>query len=203
VKRAALLLSAIALVVATGCSKADRTIYDPAPTPAPNGSCACPAQVVDPELLAFLSKARAAHHQADLAEDAKDTTGAIRVLDRLVAGPRPGGAKPPPEVSEVTADTRARLAELRSSIGQFDAAMKDIDEGLALATAPTHFRGHLYEVRGLVHERRMKSLAASGDPAGAEREKKLAIDAYEKAMATQDEVIRRALPTAEPPPPPR
>jgi hypothetical protein len=201
VKRALSTLAAIALVGLAGCSKADRSVYDPAPVPAPTGSCACPSQVVDPELLAFLSKARAAHHQADLAEDAKDKAGAIRVLDRLVSGPRPGGPTPAPEVAEVTADTRARLAELRSGLGQFDAATKDVEAGLALATTPTHFRGHLYEVMGLVHERRMKSLDAGGDHAGADHERKLAIDAYEKAMATQDDVIKRALPTAEPPPP--
>ncbi len=200
-KRARVFFAAIALLAVAGCSKADRSSYEPSPSPAPSGSCACPSQVVDPELLAFLSKARAAHHQADLAEDARDKAGAIRVLDRLVTGVRPGGATPSPEVAEVTADTRARLAELRSGLGEFDAALKDVDAGLALATAPTHFRGHLYEVMGLVHERRMKSLADSGNQSAADREKKLAIDAYEKAMTTQDEVIRRALPTAEPPPP--
>ena len=199
-KRLSIAIVLAALSFGAGCSKMDRADErSVAPTPAPSASCACPGPVVDEHLIAFLSKARAAHHEADLAEHAKDVGGAIRSLERLVRGPRPGGASP--EVAEVTADTHARLADLRSASGDFDAAIKDVDDGLALATAPTHFRGHLFEMMGIVHERRMKSLADAGNQSGADREKKLAIEAYEKAMTTQDEVIRRALPAGEPPAP--
>lgn len=151
------------------------------------------APVVDPTLLAFLSKARAAHHDADLAEEGGDRSKAISVLSRLVAGPVPGGAAPPPEVAEVVADTRARLADLRSSLGDFDPAIVDVDAGLALAKENTHFRGHLFEVRGVVEERRSKALAQKGDAAGAEKARKDALAAFEKAIEIQDDVIARAL----------
>ena len=77
--------------------------------------CACAGEVVvDPALLAFLSKARAAHHQADLAEDEKDTKRALAALAQITSGPLPGGASPPAEVAEVIADARARLADLEA-----------------------------------------------------------------------------------------
>jgi len=185
-----------------GCAKAAQDRSSPsAAAAAPSGTCACaPAGIVDPELLAFLSKARSAHHTADIREDANDKAGAVAVLEQLANGPYPGGPTPPAEVAEVTADTRARLAELRSDLGQFDAAERDVEKGLVLATQPTHFRGHLFEVLGVVNERRAKALAATGDRAGSERAKKHALEAYEKAIAIQDDVIRRALPaTASPP----
>jgi tetratricopeptide (TPR) repeat protein len=169
----------------------------PRPRPAP---CACEpgAEVVDPTLLAFLSKARAVHHEADLAEDADDRRRAISILERLVGGDQPGGVRPAPEVAEVIADTRARLADLRSALGDFETAARDVDAGLVLAQASTHFRGRLFEVRGLIEERREKALKAKGDIAGAERARKAAIQAFEQAIAIQDEVISRALRDAGP-----
>ena len=193
-------LFALALLVAVaGCSKVsheDAKSY----APAPSGAAApCPGTeaVVDPTLLAFLSKARAIHHEADLAEDAGDKAGAVRALDELVVGPVPGGASPPPEAVEVLADTRARLADLRSRLGQSDAAERDVELGLRLATQPTHFRGHLYEMLGLVYERRAKALADTGNEAAAARAKQQAVEAYQRAVAVQDEVIRRALPATQ------
>jgi hypothetical protein len=128
--RAALALALLAAPFAVSC--AERLAPQEA---APICSCAPGEPVVDPALLAFLSKARAAHHQADLAEDAKDTRRAINVLEQLTHGPRPGAPRPPPEVAEVIADTRARLADLRSRDGDIEGALRDIDEGLALATS--------------------------------------------------------------------
>jgi tetratricopeptide (TPR) repeat protein len=194
---------------AIGCAESHSSRSTPAAETAAS-ACSCEpigAPVVDPTLLAFLSKARAAHHEADLVEQGEgegqgqDRPRAIRVLSQLVQGPQPGGASPSPEVAEVIADTRARLADLRSSDGDFDAAIRDVDEGLRLAQTNTHFRGHLFEVRGVVQERRSKALAEKGDAAGAEKAKKDALDAFEKAIEIQDDVIARALEQkgAEPP----
>lgn len=187
--RAVLALALLAVPLAIGCAE----------KPAPPGqpplcSCAPGEPVVDPALLAFLSKARAAHHQADLAEDAKDTRRAVAVLEQLVFGPRPSFGKLPPEVSEVIADTRARLADLRSRDGDIKGALRDIDEGLGLAAAPTHFRGHLFEVKGIVLERRIEALKESGDGVGAERARVEAIDAFNEAIEIQNKVIESALP---------
>ena len=93
--------------------------------------CTCAgAAVVDPTLLAFLSKARAAHHRADLMEEDGDLDLAIAALEPVVALPRPAGA---PEADEVVADTYARLADLKSDLGDFDPALHDVEAGLALA----------------------------------------------------------------------
>jgi len=172
-----------------GCAQANPGDSQPA------GLCPCEpgsAPVVDPKLMAFLSKARSAHHEADLAEQADDRARAIGVLQRLIEGPRP---PPPsaPEVIEVLADTYARIADLRSALGEFDRAGRDLDEGLKLAVTPTHFRGHLFEVRGLVLERTAKALAEKGDAPGAEKAKQAAIQAFQQAIEIQDEVITRAL----------
>lgn len=160
-----------------------------------SSACPCDGPVVDPTLLAFLSKARAAHHEADVAVAGNDPARAVTALERLVQGPVP----PPrdgvtaPEVSEVLADSRARLADLRSSAGDFDRARKDVEDGLRLATTPSHFRGHLVETRGVVEERRAASLAERGDTAGAAEARRAAIAAFQEAIDIQDEVIQRAL----------
>ncbi|MGK4006099.1 hypothetical protein WMF31_26005 [Sorangium sp. So ce1036] len=155
-------------------------------------ACACaPAPVVDPTLLAFLSRARAAHHAADLAIGAGDRAAAVRALEGIITAPRPPGE--PPEVAEVTADTHARLAELRSEGGEFDAAGRDIEAGLRLAPAPSHYQGHLYEVAGVVEERRAKALEARGDREAAARARRRAVDLLERAIAIQDQVITEAL----------
>ncbi|MFO0755439.1 MAG: hypothetical protein U0359_03050 [Byssovorax sp.] len=195
---AALLFLPLALALALGafpgCSQR---------SPAEATSCVCPGEaetVVDPALLAFLSKARAAHHKADRAEDDKQLDQAIGALDALVKGPLPGGAALPPEAAEVLADTRARLADLRSQLGEIEPALAEIDAGLALAPTPTHFRGHLFEVKGLILERRMAKLKEKGDAAGAEQAKGEAIKAYDEAIDIQNKVIERALPDGGPAP---
>jgi len=186
-------LLAAAALFAAGCAERSTP-----PGPPPVCSCAPGDPVVDPALLAFLSKARAVHHEADLAEKAKDERSAISILERLIAGPRPGGKKTPPEVSEVIADTRARLADLRSRGGDAEGAMRDIAEGLALATTPTHFRGHLFEVKGIVLERQFEVLQAKGDAPGADRAKAAAIDAFNEAVEIQNKVIESTLPEGSP-----
>jgi tetratricopeptide (TPR) repeat protein len=169
----------------TACAPRDESTCPP---------CACaPGErpVVDAKLLAFLSKARAAHHRADLALGSSDHAGAVKTLAELTEGAAP--VQQAPEAREVLADTRARLADLRSASGEFDAAERDIEAGLALAKETTHFRGHLFEVRGLLEQRRAKALVDSGDVAGAERARQRAMAAFQAAIDNQDEVIRREL----------
>ena len=102
--------------------------------------------MVDPALLAFLSKAKAVHHRADIAEQDDDLAGAVAALAQLTSGPIPQGRGPngdqaPPEAREVLADTLARMAELDSRRGKFDEGKAHIDRGLTLAVETTHFRG--------------------------------------------------------------
>lgn len=178
---------AIALVALTGC--AQETAAPPVET--------CPpvegAPVVDTALLAFLSKAKSAHELADILIDDEKATEALAALDQLVEGPLPGGDTTPPEVNEVLADTLARTAELRSELGAYDEARRDLVRGLERARERTLFRGRLMEVRGVVEQRRHDELLAAGDETGANEAKARAIEAFQEAVAIQDDVIRRAL----------
>ena len=154
---------------------------------------------VDPLLLAFLSRARAAHHIADEQETAGDLSAALVPLVALTDGPLPhvDGAGLAPEVREVLADTRARLADLRSRQGAFDSAIADVHAGLEHATEPNYFRGHLLETEGLVEERRAKALEAK-DPNASAAARGRAIALLEQAMAVQASVIDGAAPPHPP-----
>jgi tetratricopeptide (TPR) repeat protein len=148
---------------------------------------------VDPVLLAFLSRARAAHHAADLAESQADRPRAINVLREISDGSLPAGqASEAAEVREVLADTLARLADLQSEQGDHDDALRRIDRGLSLVPTPTYFRGHLYEVRGLAEERLAARLQARGDAPGAAAAKERALSALEAAMKLQASVIEQS-----------
>lgn len=188
---------ALAGVALAGCEGGGPEAPRPAASSTAAATCApCDcggARVVDATLLAFLSQARAAHHLADLAEQKGDPAGAIAALDKLA---RSDAARDPraPEIAEVLADTLARLADLRSAGGSFEAAEADVTRGLTLAREPTYFRGRLFEVRGLVLERKEKSLRQKGELDAANRAREAAIVAYEEATLVQDAVQKRALP---------
>jgi hypothetical protein len=148
---------------------------------------------VDPILLAFLSRARAAHHLADDLESGGDLAASAAPLERLVEGPVPrvSSAELAPEVREVLADTYARLADLHSRQGAFERALEDVRLGLGHARDPDYFQGHLLETEGLVEERHAKALENS-DPQAALAIRKRAINLLERAMAVQSGVIERA-----------
>lgn len=145
---------------------------------------------VEAALMSFLSRARSAHHAADARESDGDRRAAVAVLDGLVKGPLPGRTDAA-EVREVLADTHARLGQLRAELDEFQAAEENVALGLKLVTEPSYFRGHLFEVRGLLAERRSKALSAAGDAAGAAREKARALEAFEEAMRIQALVIEQ------------
>lgn len=152
------------------------------------------APVVDVELMAFLSEARALHHQANLKEEAGDVAGASAAMERLVTARRPRtSARPAPEVEEVLADAYARLAELHLRQGALAPAAEAIAEGLAHAPDPTYFRGHLLEVEGLVEEARAAGLADAGKPEEALRARERAIALLEEVVRIQAQVIERSL----------
>jgi tetratricopeptide (TPR) repeat protein len=148
---------------------------------------------VDPVLMSFIGSARAAHHLADGREEQGDLPGAEAALVALLDGPLPP-KRDAAEVREVLADTRGRLADLKSRRGDFDSALADIDRGLALVPEASYFRGHLFETRGLVEERRTKALVATGDQALAAKARERALAAFEEAMRIQQGVIKGAKP---------
>jgi dihydroxyacetone kinase len=146
--------------------------------------------------VAFLGKARAAHHSADILEKSQDLEAAVQVLSGLVDGSHkvPDRA----EAKEVVADTRARLADLKSQLGRFAEASTEVSKGMGIAKAPSYFRGHLLEMKGLVAERLAKDLAARGDTEAAKRAEADALEAFEEAMHVQQQVIDEALPDQAP-----
>lgn len=178
----ALLAGALALA---GCSRSER-----------REDCPDNGHVVDQALLAFLSKARSAHHVADQREAEGDRAAALRALQSLTAGQVPPGNAP--EVEEVLADTHARSAELLGQVGRFDEADGELGLGLEHARTPSYFRGHLFEVRGLVEERREKALRSNGRGHEADQARERSLSAYEEAMKIQAQVIGAGPPTPVP-----
>ena len=150
-------------------------------------------QVVDTQIMAFLSEARALHHEANLKEEGGDVIGAIGAIERLVAAKRPHPERKAPEVEEVLADAYARLAELRLKKGDLDPAAVAVKSGLEHVAEATYFRGHLVEVQGLVEEARAAQLADAGNAAEAARAREHAIQLLEEVVKIQDQVIQRSL----------
>lgn len=174
-------LALVMLLGATACSKRE-----------PRDDCGPSERVIDPALLAFLSQARSAHHVADIEEEKGDTAAALRALTSLTQAAGAPGASP--EADEVLSDTFARSADLLSRVGRYDQAEEQIERGLERAKAPSYFRGHLFEVRGLLQERREKALRAHARGQEADQARALSLDAYEEAMKIQAEVVKRAAP---------
>ncbi|HEV3193248.1 MAG TPA: hypothetical protein VGY54_22220 [Polyangiaceae bacterium] len=144
---------------------------------------------IDQRTMAFLSIARALHHEADIDESRGDLPGAIVVLERLVATAAPRAA----EAEEVLADAHARLAELHLKRRDLDGANLAVKAGLQHAREPTYFRGHLIEVQGLVEEARANALADAGKTQEAVQAKGRAMGLLEQAVRLQEQVIERAL----------
>jgi tetratricopeptide (TPR) repeat protein len=184
---ASLLLGAIALAAGAGAALSACRGGEVTVSGCPSSEASSPP--IDPSLMAFLSAARALHHEADIKESQGDLAGAIAALERLVRTPAPRAV----EVDEVLSDAHARLAELRLKKGDLEGAAQDVARGLDLARQPTYFRGHLLEVSGLVEEARAAALADAGKTEEAARAKSKAIGLLEDAVRVQEQVIREAL----------
>jgi hypothetical protein len=151
------------------------------------------ATVIDTEVMAYLSEARALHHQANLKEEAGDIAGAVGAMERLVAARRPHPEAKLPEVEEVLADAYARLAELELKRNGLPSAARAIDTGLTHAPEATYFRGHLVEVQGLVMEANAAELADAGKKEEAAKARDKAIELLEEVVKIQDQVIQKSL----------
>jgi hypothetical protein len=163
------------------CSLRDRTCSE-------SGNAGAP---IDPDLMAFLSRARAAHHLADLREDTEPLAAAAALV-AVVDGPIPGRDHArPAEAREVLADTQARIADLQSRNSEFDTALEHIESGLRLVPEVSYFRGHLFETRGLVEQRRSDYLTQRSEREAAQAAKIRALEAFEIAMQIQAEVIHK------------
>ena len=180
---------ALAFAFTAGCAKRDAG----PPSGARSGDVEDAGTPVDVEVMAFLSAARALHHEANVREGADDLAGAVAALERLVHARRPHEGARVPEIEEVLADTYARMAELRLRTGDVDGAKKDVEDGLAHAPDTTYFRGHLLEVEGVVEEARVAALADAGKKDEAEKARQRAIALLRDAVEIQEKVIDTSL----------
>jgi hypothetical protein len=166
--------------VLAGCAKDTRSV---------SGCPSASAAPVDTAVMAFLSAARALHHEADVKEQSGDASGAIGALEKLVAMPEPRAN----EVDEVLADAYARLAEMRMQARDWEGAAREVHAGLAHAPAPSYFRGHLLEVAGRIEEGRAGAAADAGRRDEAARARARSVDLLEQAVRVQEQVIERTL----------
>jgi tetratricopeptide (TPR) repeat protein len=147
----------------------------------------------DVETMAYLSEARALHHQAGIREDTGDLPGAIGAMTRLTSAARPHPDRKVPEVEEVLADAFARRAELELRAGKTEEAMASVREGLVHAEGPTFFRGHLIEVEGLVEKARAAALTDAGKSDEAKAARERAIRRLDEAVKIQEAVVNASL----------
>lgn len=148
-------------------------------------------QAVDNSVMAYLSMARARHHEANVQEAQGDVAGALAALTQLAHAPTPHPGTTIPEVDEVLADTYARMAELELGRDGLDAAAHDVDDGLLHAKDPTFFRGHLLEVQGIIEEARGNRAADAGKTDEAARARKRAVELLREAIAIQEKVVQQ------------
>jgi hypothetical protein len=148
---------------------------------------------VDDATMAFLSEARALHHEANVREQADDLRGALAAVERIPRAKRPHPGEHVPEIDEVVADAYARVAELDLRLGDANGATRAATEGLAFAPDATYFRGHLLEVRGIAEETRAATLADAGDADAAAAARASATRWLEEAVTVQERVIAEAL----------
>ncbi len=152
---------------------------------------------VDTEIMAFLSEARALHHQANLKEEAGDLAG--RRSARWSASSRRAGRIPSARRprSKRSSPTRTRGSPSSSSDRRASSRAR-ADGGRRAGSStrpePTYFRGHLVEVAGPHRggaRRASSPTRASRDEATQAREK--AIQLLEEVVKIQDQVIQRSL----------
>lgn len=156
----------------------------------PLAGCSRSAPIaVDEPVMAYLSRARAAHTEADVAEDEGDRGKAVAALETLLKAPLPHEGSSIPEVEEVLADANARVADLSIQQRDFPRANRAIEEGLKHVPTDGYYRGHLFEVRGTLKSAEAKAAEAAGRADEAKRLRDEARAALKEAVRLQEAVI--------------
>lgn len=176
-------LSVVIAMSALGCARNERAAHGTTDA----------GVAVDVPLVAFLSQARALHHEASVHEADDDLPAAIAALDRLTHAMPPERSASQPEVNEVLADAFARLAELHARLGDFAAAQRDVDDGLRHAREANYYRGHLLEVAGILKESVAARYADAGQVELARQTRNDAVGLLRQAVAIQERVISASL----------
>lgn len=142
-------------------------------------------RAIDTRLLAALGIAQGLQHEADVLEARGDHAGALAKIDAVLAIDFPLV----PEREDVRLDAYGRLAELHLVARDAAAAEREVERGLAESTRTSYFRARLYLVRGRVHEARAAAARTAGDEERAREEGRLAIEAYDRGIAINREVL--------------
>jgi hypothetical protein len=145
-------------------------------------------RAIDTRLLAALGIAQGLQHEADLFEARGEGAAARAKIDEVLAIEFPSV----PEREDVRLDAFGRLAELHLVARDDAAAESAIARGLAESTRTSYFRARLYLVRGRVHEARAAAARTNGDEERARAEGRAAIDAYDRGIAINREVLGMA-----------
>jgi hypothetical protein len=179
VLRPAVLALAVGLALVAACMN-DR---DDGAAPKPGGTTRVtePQDAIGAELMLALSQAKNFHHKARVYMNDGKPDLAIAAVRSVLAVKFPAGA---PEAEDVRADARAMLAKLLVAQGEVDAAMSEIDAGLAAATRESFFVANLYTVKGEVLEAQAARLDGdSPDEVTRARElRRQAIVAFDKSI---------------------
>lgn len=165
-------------VIACGSTGDDR------PGPGPVTRLAQPEDAITQELMVALAQAKNFHHKARVYMSDGKPDLAIAAVRSILAVGFPAGA---PEAEDVRADARALLAKLLVAKGELDAAMSELDAGLASATRESFFVANLYTVKGEVLEAQA-AMATTPDagPEAMTRARELrrqAIVAFDKSIS--------------------
>jgi len=141
---------------------------------------------VDERLLASLGLAQGYQHQADELEELGDRGGALARVRRVLEIPFPRNA---PEREDVRLDAYGRIAELHLASGDDRAAEQSVARGLSERTRTSYFEARLYAVRGKIHQTRARRLRVSGNAEAARTESHLALDAFERSIRINEQVL--------------
>lgn len=140
----------------------------------------------DQRLLAAIGTAQARMHEADELEARGDRAAAIARAREVLDVPFPHGA---PEREDVRLDAWGRIGELELGRDDDVAAERAVSEGLREVTRASYFAARLYVVQGRIHRERAARARESADQETARRESETAIEALERSIEINAEVL--------------
>lgn len=142
-------------------------------------------RAIDTRLLAALGIAQGLQHEADVLEARADHAGARGKIGEILTIDFPNV----PEREDVRLDAFGRLAELDLVARDDAAAEREVTRGLAESTRASYFRARLHLVLGRIHEARAASARTAGDEERARDEGRRAIEAYDRGIAINRQVL--------------
>jgi tetratricopeptide (TPR) repeat protein len=144
-----------------------------------------PESKISESLMLALGQAKNFHHKANVYLQDGNVDAAIAAVREILSIEWPAGA---PEAQDVMFDARARLGKLLLGAGQYEEALRVVDEGIASATRDSYFLANLYTVRGEILE---AAAPNETDPEAAKKMRHDAIEALDRSTAMQLAIQRQ------------